>query len=472
MLRLPNLNRVESYEVRFEHPRSLTVDFDFTFPHGPVEYSLERPSESETVLRFEKVAETPECDFFAYNQLRAGILARFWVYDQLVNPVTVERLHSWYDTLLSPVSREGVRADSALAEKLAIASTDLEKLEAIHDYARREIRYVHVARRAHAIVPETPASVLANKYGDCKDRAFLVQTLAARENIEVLLGLVTAGPPMNFSDSSSTHIGLVNHAICVYQSDSGLVFFDPTARYVPLGDLPEEIVGLEVIILDPDNPRKTIIPPPRSEPTVAVDISASLDSLDRGRARLILRGDHFHWALAVQAQKSNTVFQDALDAIVTSALYKIALDSFTVAEVGPDSMSLTAHADLSQFAVLSPLRTYLPRLVFKLVDPDLLRREEDQLPLHFKSRLCWRLGIELTTPGWSIREDSSGLIGDSGFETTTTAENLDTGRVALNYTFHRPLKTMTGEAKSDYLEFCREYLKLKAQMYLLEEVGK
>lgn len=109
----------------------------------------------------------------------------------------------------------------------------------------RKTRYVGIEFGRSAIVPATPAEVLARGYGDCKDKATL------------LVGMLRAsGIPADVALLRTRDVGLpsplpgledFNHAI-VHVGGPDELWIDPTSDWTPVGDLPWTDQGVPALI--------------------------------------------------------------------------------------------------------------------------------------------------------------------------------------------------------------------------------
>ena len=88
-----------------------------------------------------------------------------------------EELGAWYAAL----ERERRIPDAAVkaeAEALVKGKTDdMAKVKALYDYVSRNIRYVSLSFGLGRIQPHAASEVLANGYGDCKDKNTLLAAL-------------------------------------------------------------------------------------------------------------------------------------------------------------------------------------------------------------------------------------------------------------------------------------------------------
>jgi len=124
---------------------------------------------------------------------------------------------------------------AALAEEITKGIGDRRaQAEAIDRWVKRNIRYVAVYLDAAAgWIPNEPALVLKNRYGDCKDHATLMAALLAAKGIDSESVIINAGNVYTLPDVATQ--GYQNHMI-IYLPEFKL-FDDPTAGYAAFGVL-------------------------------------------------------------------------------------------------------------------------------------------------------------------------------------------------------------------------------------------
>jgi len=163
---------------------------------------------------------------------------------------------AWY-AALADKRRE---ATPAIREKVAAltegAGDVVEKLRRLAAFAQRDVRYVAIEIGIGGYQPHAAADVLANRYGDCKDKATLLSAMLREIGIESYYVLVhtTRGavapqfPSMlNFNHAIlalrlPAELAPENlHAVRAYESYGRLLFFDPTDAITPLGYLPASL---------------------------------------------------------------------------------------------------------------------------------------------------------------------------------------------------------------------------------------
>ena len=88
----------------------------------------------------------------------------------------------WYPVKDSIITDKAIK--SQVREIISGSQTEREKIERIYDFVQSKIRYVAIEIKEGRVVPHGPPEVFTNKYGDCKDKAFLFLTMLKEAGIE------------------------------------------------------------------------------------------------------------------------------------------------------------------------------------------------------------------------------------------------------------------------------------------------
>jgi transglutaminase-like putative cysteine protease len=121
---------------------------------------------------------------------------------------------------------------AALAEEITTGITDRKaQAAAIDAWMKKNIRYVGVYLSFERIVPNEAATVLQNRFGDCKDKATLMMALLAAKGIAAEQALVDLGRAYTLTDPPVS--GAFNHVI-LYLPEFDL-YDDPTANLSAFG---------------------------------------------------------------------------------------------------------------------------------------------------------------------------------------------------------------------------------------------
>ena len=149
-----------------------------------------------------------------------------------------------YDTR----ARDKVRANPAIAalsrELTRALPSPRAKALALADWVRLNIRYVGVYIGAGGVVPHEAATVLANRYGDCKDHASLLEALLAAVGIDSSGALINSGNAYRLPRIPT--LGVFNHVITYVPSLD--LYLDSTADTIAAGYLPSADLGKPVLL--------------------------------------------------------------------------------------------------------------------------------------------------------------------------------------------------------------------------------
>ncbi|HEU5351497.1 MAG TPA: DUF3857 domain-containing protein [Terracidiphilus sp.] len=154
---------------------------------------------------------------------------------------------------------------SIVNQLIAGKTTNAEKESAILNYLDQQIRYTGIEFDEAAIIPHDPSVVLANKYGDCKDKATLLVTMLRAAGIPAYVALLNAGSRLDVP-ANLPGMGLFDHAI-VYVPGPPALWIDATDPYARLGQLPA-----------PDQDRLSLIARPETTALVHTPQSIAKDN--------------------------------------------------------------------------------------------------------------------------------------------------------------------------------------------------
>lgn len=122
-----------------------------------------------------------------------------------------------------------------LAEELTRdAHTPREQAKALYDWVAINIQYANNRVGVGSVVPHEASVVLANRMGDCKDHATLLETLLAAKGIKSTAVLIDADPSYSLPPVPSAEV--FDHVITYIPSLD--LYTDSTSRMTAFGSLP------------------------------------------------------------------------------------------------------------------------------------------------------------------------------------------------------------------------------------------
>ena len=172
---------------------------------------------------------------------------------------------AWYEAL-SKACRTPGPGVAEKARALAEGAPDtFSRLRAMAEFAQKKVRYVAIEIGIGGFKPHAAGSVLANLYGDCKDKATLLAALLQASGVDSYYlivntekGCVDPGSPPSLY--SFNHVILAIRlpddvpdadlpAVVRHPRLGRLLVFDPTSPYTPLGRLPFYLQGNTALLV-------------------------------------------------------------------------------------------------------------------------------------------------------------------------------------------------------------------------------
>lgn len=174
---------------------------------------------------------------------------------------------------------------AALADEITKDITDRKaQVIAIDVWMKKNIRYVAVYLALGRVVPHDAATVLANKFGDCKDKVTLMQALLAAKGIASESALINLGNAYTLPEPPT--LATLNHVI-LYLPEFD-VYDDPTVNTAAFGILAPEAYDKPVVRVAQGSAKLARTPAMRPEDHVAhavTTINVTPDGTIRGETR-------------------------------------------------------------------------------------------------------------------------------------------------------------------------------------------
>ena len=317
----------------------------------------------------------------------------------------------WYEGLLAQVPRNAEAVRRKARELTAGVVDPRERILALLDFARRQVRYVAVEVGIGGYRPSPPEQVLERLWGDCKDKALLLVDLLHDVGIEAYPVLILADLGGRV-DREIPSPGQFNHAIVAVPAgglglpddapvSGGYLFLDATQTVGGLSWLQPAAQGQEALIVRGGRGILVTTPvrPQLEGRKLAVQLDLAATGEATGQAHLELSG----WAGAsflslLDASRPQEVDRAAREVFSSLLPAGTVLESITwkEARAGLPSATLEARVKIPA-ASLSPegaLPTIPVPSMTDLPAPGLL--DGRTLPVAtapFASRLDWKVTL-------------------------------------------------------------------------------
>jgi tetratricopeptide (TPR) repeat protein len=187
-----------------------------------------------------------------------------------------EEVGRWYAQLESerriPTPEVRAQADSIVQGK----TSDMDKVQALYEWVSRNVRYVSLSFGVGRYQPHSAAEVLANRYGDCKDKTTLLEALLEAEGLRGQAVLIHSKMDL---DPDVPTPNQFDHAITLVTVGAQDVWLDSTLGVGPFGYLLPQMRGKDgLVIWAGSTPGLRKIPATLPMPTsYRLDLTGSID---------------------------------------------------------------------------------------------------------------------------------------------------------------------------------------------------
>ena len=209
-----------------------------------------------------------------------------------------QEVGDWYRKLAAPqaVPNDAVRAEADTITQGV--TTPEDQVKAIYTFVSTRIRYIGVDFGIGRYEPHPAAEVLANQYGDCKDKDTLLEALLHAKGFTTAPALVGVGIG---TVSELPSPGQFNHVITTVQLPSGQIWLDSTPEVAPYRLLVSTVRNKQALVVPPSGEaalEKTPADPPYpfvdkfvADGTLKPDgeLDAHVEITDRSDTELLLR---------------------------------------------------------------------------------------------------------------------------------------------------------------------------------------
>jgi transglutaminase-like putative cysteine protease len=211
---------------------------------------------------------------------------------QLTSFQTWDELGQWFRTLALPQAAVTPAIKAKADDLIAGAKTDTEKIRALYAFVSSNFRYVGISLGIGRYQPHAAAEVLANGFGDCKDKHTLLAALLRAEGIKAYPVLIGSAQKLDPDVPSPFWF---DHLITAISQPGSTVFLDTTAEIGPFAYLLPNLRDVQALAMPDGTPaalvRTPADPPFRSLLSFGGDGALDESGTFTGKMQLTLRGD-------------------------------------------------------------------------------------------------------------------------------------------------------------------------------------
>lgn len=190
-----------------------------------------------------------------------------------------EKLYDYYKSFVKNLNHND---DSDLkeltAELTAGLTSDNEKIKKIFYWVKDNIKYIAFENGYEGFIPREASLVYKRKFGDCKDMASLITSMAnyaGLKNVSISW-IGTREIPYSYEQLSTPAVD--NHMIAVFNDNENYIFLDATDREARYGMPTAFIQGKEALLNNGDSYKIITVPIVEAENNVITEnVKLSLD---------------------------------------------------------------------------------------------------------------------------------------------------------------------------------------------------
>jgi hypothetical protein len=192
---------------------------------------------------------------------------------------------AWYKALALPRAQPAEALRSRAEEITKDAKTPEDQVRAIYEFVSSKYRYVGIDFGVGRYHPHDATEVMANQYGDCKDKDTLLEALLRSRGFVTAPALIGAGIAM-VSDVPSP--AMFNHVITTVDLAPGRIWLDSTPGVGPFRYL-SSVIRDQTALLIPASGTAALVKTPASGPypfTQRFEATATLDGEGKLSSRM------------------------------------------------------------------------------------------------------------------------------------------------------------------------------------------
>lgn len=185
---------------------------------------------------------------------------------------------------LYPLASDPSLTAKASELRSAVPNLDGAVLRALR-FVQDDVRYLSISLGPHSVKPHPPRAIYEQRFGDCKDKSYLLVELLRALGVEAHVALADTDLLGHLRESLPSPFAF-NHAIAAIFLNHKRYYVDPTWSFQ--GGSLETLAPLDlgaVLVVDPTSTGLSDVPaPPPSEPTISTQ--SDYDVLASGSATL------------------------------------------------------------------------------------------------------------------------------------------------------------------------------------------
>jgi len=315
---------------------------------------------------------------------------------------TTDKLYDYYKSFVKTLNKTEDADLKALSAELTTGLTnDTEKVKKIFYWVKDNIKYIAFENGYEGFIPREAALVYKRKFGDCKDMASIISSMANYAGVKnvTISWIGTRDIPYSYEQLPTPAVD--NHMIAVYNDNGNYVFLDATDRETRYGIPTAFIQGKEALLNNGDTYKIITVPvviPEDNETVEVVKISLDKDKIT-GTGTVSFKGYSRSNLLAQIGDASNKTRFEMIKSLVQKGSNKFHLKEYSEENVADRDKPYKVNFsfDLADYAMQVDKEMYISLFLDNMYEGLLL--EPDRVtPLDLDYLTAYNGRYELEIP--------------------------------------------------------------------------
>jgi tetratricopeptide (TPR) repeat protein len=203
-----------------------------------------------------------------------------------------EEVGKWFGGLVAPQIQVTPVIQAKAEELTRGKASEVEKIQALYEFVSQHFRYIGVSLGQGRYTPHRAEDVLANQYGDCKDKHTLFAALLWAIGIKAYPALLASSMKL---DADFPSPGLFDHVITAIPQGDSFLFLDTTPELAAYGYLVTPLRDKSALVI-PSGATARLAKTPKNPPGAngeefRMDASLDAEGTLEGKSRVESHGD-------------------------------------------------------------------------------------------------------------------------------------------------------------------------------------
>lgn len=292
----------------------------------------------------------------------------------------IDLLHKYYQGFVTNINKKECIDLKKITEEITKdKTTEEEKIKSIFYWVKDNIKYVAFENGYEGFIPREASLVFERKFGDCKDMANIIVSMAAYANVKNvnLSWIGTREIPYSYTELATPAVD--NHMIASYKKGDEYIFLDATDRETRFG-LPSSFIQGKEALVNNGTTYNIVKVPVVSAINNKVDdivkIKIQNDKL-KGNGRMEFNGFNRSMTLMQIGDASGKSRFEMIKSLVLKGNNKFNLNSYTEENIGNRDLPYFVNYDfeLDNYLIKVDKEVYLNPFLHKIFEKNPIQKD-------------------------------------------------------------------------------------------------